>query len=373
MNTYPKSRSYPSTNDVIGQRRALSQADGVVFQGTVSQAGNETKFVHKQFHYIHIPKTAGESFLLDSPAHIGVGSTVKGNSEKTYLETPELFLNDPSRYSVVFLRKPTSHVLSQFLECKYDPYFQARTIQLPGSSSLDSAIDGFDEWISHFIDIGLTMMYGKDFGYRCYEPWNMQARFMTASGKNDPHFATDQRGRIPSLKMAETNLRKMNIVGITEYYSASLCLLEFVALDGELSPLCRQCDPTTGKIIAQEIQHRETHGVPHHSVDMISDQSWKFIENNLTTVDQQLYAIGLQLFADRIEQVWRDTGVDLLCRHNYYQAKQVALHWTKGMQDPAKLAYFIPLFVMSSLFLFLKAWRRLRGSVSQAGSQLQGI
>lgn len=368
-------RSSPSSIDLIRRQRTLSQADAKIFQGQVSPsyAGvqqNSTYFKMKRFHYIHIPKTAGESFLLDSPLHIGVGSTLQGNHEKSYSETPQLFLDDdPTRYAVVFLRKPTSHVLSQFLECKYDPYFRNIATDLPGYSLLANATGGFDEWISNFIEMELTRKYGKEFGYRCYEPWNMQARYLTASGKKkNPHFAADHSGRFPSLKTAEMNLRKMDIVGITEYYSASLCLLEYVALDGTLSPLCRQCDPATGQIIAQEKQHRESHGVPHHSVDMISEQSLQFIEHNLTTIDQQLYAIGLQLFSDQVETVWRATGVDLLCRDDYYyQPKQVPVpenDYNKKVRDPTKLLYLIPLFVLCSLFVYRKARSRLRhGSI----------
>jgi hypothetical protein len=371
--------------------RELSQADGKIFPGQIdpssllSEHKNATKLSveKKEFHYIHIPKTAGESFLLDSPFHIGVGSTMQGNAEKTYYETPSLFQNDKKRrYSVVFLRQPTNHVLSQFLECKYDPYFRNFAKTVPGYNELENVTAGFDEWITNFIDMELHNVYGKEPSYRCYEPWNMQARYMTASGKEkDPHFAHDRSGRVPDLSLAASNLRTIDMVGITEYYSASLCLLEYFALDGTLSPLCRQCDPSTGKIMAQEKQHRESHGVPHHSIDMISEQSLQYIENNLTTIDQELYKMGLQLFDEQIEMVWRATGVDLLCRddrekhyhagapvelpeQNSYTMKQVELPenevWETDMQYPTMILYLLPLVMLWSVFRFWKSMGRFR-------------
>jgi hypothetical protein len=355
----------PANGRQQAHKRTLSQADGKVFPGQVDpsswsgNATNLTSFTSKEFHYIHIPKTAGESFLLDSPFHISVGSTMQGNHEKTYYETPSLFLSDyQKRYSVVFLRQPTSHVLSQFLECKYDPYFRNFATTLPGYNELENATAGFDAWIKNFIDMELQNKYGKEPSYRCYEPWNMQARYMTASGKNDPHFAKDRSGRLPSLDLAETNLRKIDVVGITEYYSASLCLLEYLALDGALSPLCQKCDPTTGKIIAQKQQHRESHGVPHHSVDMISEQSLQFIENNLTSIDQELYKVGRHLFDEQIEQIWRTTSVDLLCRDNYFSPRQVELpeneYLETDMRYPRLFLYLIPLIALLST---LRIWR----------------
>lgn len=364
------SKSVDDHSNYSTTQRALSQADSKIFQGQLSPVGNDntTHFEIKRFHYIHIPKTAGESFMLDSPQHIGIGSTLQGNREKTYYETPELFLDDDdsntTHYSVVFLRNPTSHVLSQFLECKYDPYFRKIVNDLPGYSSLDNATDGFDEWILRFIELGLNSTYGKSLCYGCYEPWNMQARYLTASGKNDAHIARNYDGRFPSLEEAENNLRKMDVVGITEYYSASLCLLEFVALDGALSPLCRQCDPMTGKVIAQQSQHRESHGVPHHSVDMISDHTLKFIEENLTVIDKQLYERGFQFFMDEVDKVWSATGVDLLCRDNYYQQKKVAdlmdHSERRRTTDPSNIPYLISFFILLSLLFAYFKGRNLR-------------
>merc|ERR1711862_5675 len=91
--------------------RSLSREDWILWEGKIPVKGSE-KLQH--FHFIHIPKNGGSSFLNESSKHMPVGSVMKGNKERSVYHT----LGD-RKDMVVFLRDPSKHVLSQFLECKY--------------------------------------------------------------------------------------------------------------------------------------------------------------------------------------------------------------------------------------------------------------
>ena len=150
----------------VYRRRRLSRLDGSVIHGMVENPTENvpsTQYIRKNhsksmsnhtiphtqsWSYIHVPKTAGDSFMTLSSRHMPTGSSLQGNEEKSYsLTTPK------SNPMVLFLREPTEHVLSQFLECKYDSWGQKQTngTAFPGLMNKDDTMAGFDEWIQHFL------------------------------------------------------------------------------------------------------------------------------------------------------------------------------------------------------------------------------
>jgi len=229
-------------------RRSLSSVDKTTFEGilTSKSAGGNTAKQHagnaalKHIVFIHIPKTGGDSFMKDSPRHMAKGQTLKGNHEKSFLYSASNEMNDdPGIQAMVMLRNPLAHVLSQFLECKYDDWGQIVTnhTDFPGYGQFYSVLAGFDSWIEHFVTN--AEKYGESHAYNCYDPWNMQTRYMAVKDDLNAHYPTTQEGRFPSLTKAQASLRNPRlIVGILEHYAASLCLLEYHALQGQLSEAC---------------------------------------------------------------------------------------------------------------------------------------
>ena len=105
------------------------------------------------------------------------GSTMHGNYEQTIFIIPSKREN-----TVVFLRDPYRHVLSQYMECKYDTWGQqvTRGTGFPGTHKMEEVLGGFEEWVRHFVK-GKAILGGRG-AYNCYNPWNMQARYLSVKG-----------------------------------------------------------------------------------------------------------------------------------------------------------------------------------------------
>ena len=102
----------------VGHSRRLSAEDTRPHRGKINRPPNFSSPVPvpRTWTFIHIPKTAGDSFMKEAGNHMLTGTNVRGNRERPFLAS------DTSLPMVVFLRNPMSHVLSQFLECKYDSW-----------------------------------------------------------------------------------------------------------------------------------------------------------------------------------------------------------------------------------------------------------
>jgi len=255
--------------------------------------------------------------MLDSPDHLLIGQTLKGNGEFPYMVTKQKEqFEAPSKMAFVFLRNPINHVVSQFMECKYDDWGKRQTkgSGFPGYGALGNAFEGFDEWVAHFATNPDS--YAADHAFHCYDPWNMQARKMTLTSKELGHIARNPDARFPPLDIAKSNLQDIELIlGITEHYSASMCLLEYHAAQGNLTEACRTCDYSTHSLpLVEAKQHHSSHGVPPHSLDMITNQTTVQCIAKLTEIDQQMYDYALTLFMNEVEIVKNETGVDLLCR-----------------------------------------------------------
>jgi hypothetical protein len=342
------------------RRRRLSGTDWEVFQGIQSLPNTTTTptttpyvttIPSKHWTFVHIPKTAGDSFMKDSPQHMPIGASLQGNFEDSLRSTNRTWP------LMVFFRDPTNHVLSQFLECKYDTWGQRQTkgTGFPGyipnnaaannanksSNEYTNVLQGFDEWVQHFVyhachpdawkpqyytlnppPPGQEQHYGQRVGFNCYDPVNMQSRYMTMA--EGGHYASHPYHRFPNATDAiQAMSSAFAVVGIVEYYAASVCLWEYHAGGRQfLTRSCQVCvenndgnSNSNGKLLlAHKPQTHESHGVPPHSVSMISKETLQQIEQHLTVVDRQLYQASVERFLHDVDVVYQETGVDLLCR-----------------------------------------------------------
>jgi len=135
-----------------GQRRALSKADWTTFHGTINMSSVNAHLpvnatVPKAFHLIHIPKSAGDSVMQDSPAHMAVGQTLKGNKELPYYATvhTEKFWNDPEDNQLSFYENlPVTSFLN---------FWSANTIHGDKTKPMVQNSQALANWTTSWLDL----------------------------------------------------------------------------------------------------------------------------------------------------------------------------------------------------------------------------
>ena len=256
--------------------------------------------------FIHIPKTAGISFAKDGRKVLPETLRLVQNHEASVLAT-----QGPRGAMVVFLREPRRHVLSQFTMCKYNPWGQRQTNHTTfPRDDMANATAGFGEWVRHFTSAGGGEARAPDYDpwsdYDCYNPWNMQTRYMTTSAH--PHHLTDASEREPNVTRAMRVLDEFFFVGITEFYELSLCAFEY-AVSGATKCECA-ADHHLRVNVRKETQ--ELHSIPPHSIEDV-DQRTRLLVDDLTRRDRELYDHALSRFWTMIRKVEKHAGVKLQC------------------------------------------------------------
>jgi len=294
-------------------RRSLQ--DGKLWIGKVPKSASAAD-LPKSYLFIHIPKSAGSSFLQDSVSHMPMGAQMRGNGEKAFDNTHPKH----GQVLVVFLRNPLKQVLSQFLECKYDDWGKWVTKNTLFPRDMSGVYAGFDAWVAHFLEMrgAVPGGGGAAYSYGCFCPWNMQTRYigtgypLSNSGdsrlESPSHFLPSGEliYREPDLELAKAHLDRMYFIGLADLYTESLCLFRYYTT-GSLPDgcACGQHEPVSETHIS--------HGVPHHSIDDLSPQLLSDV-GKLTRQDVQLFAIALGKFEHQLSVVERAVDREVVCR-----------------------------------------------------------
>lgn len=239
--------------------------------------------------FVHIPKTAGSSFGKDAkwvlPKGIGMFSS------ESCLSSIERAVSSPNKTIGTFVRHPTSHVYSQFLELK-DNRWGAGSVKNYGNVT---------QWLKSFISNDNII---KEHHPSAYHPWNMQSRFFLCKGRGQRYQDVDNDQAIPIMKAT-------TFVGITEHYQESMCLL-FDKLQPETA-LPEWCNCENATQWSQFKSKHVTHRSRKHSVTDMSQEDLEMI-GKLTTKDKILYEAALNRFVHEIDELEKRKGIKVSCQ-----------------------------------------------------------
>ena len=222
-----------------------------------------------------------------------------------------------------------THVLSQFLHCKYGAGDSDRAAFPRGPG----VYSGFEEWITHFLQLrdqqqtmatSMSTTERSKQAFSCYNPWNMQTRYLTSEEQDRAsrcpfklcpcHVASVSEFN-PDIHLGKRAIQHVvNFVGIADLYVESLCLLHFRSHNSvPQSCACGGVGPLTSTT-------NNTHRVPHHDIgDLPQDLLKK--ASPLVQQDVQLFAYALKRFEQELRHASKSTGVQMVCEDRLRKLK----------------------------------------------------
>ena len=273
------------------------------------------------YRHVHVPKTAGTVFRADAARVLPRNATLH-TAEKCYCTKYKIRQDAPT---ILFVRIPESHVLSQFAQCKYSSWAK----RLPRMVDFLATHD-FADW--------LDALHTSDDDFGCYNPWNLQTRYLTCHSTryvrdkkvdhlDGHHVVTDGRhhagfGRTGDVAAAISRIASFSFVGVAEHYHASICIFAFW-VRGALPSGC-DCGRPEDFAAAANATTLMVHGVPRLSVDTLpADVRAKI--TRFVAQDYEVYAAGFRRFAEAAGVVEAATGTQVLCARDIQPATRSAL------------------------------------------------
>jgi len=238
---------------------------------------------------MHIPKTAGTSFTLDAPRYLPSGAGLY--SMEASLHGLEKVVGIGQ--IVTFVRHPTGHVYSQFLELADDDKWGKEILKDR------SKVKDVTTWLEQFF-LSENIETNDPGGYH---PFNMQARSFTNTGNDNHHY------HIVDTEQAISNMKKIKFVGITEYYHESMCLFFDKVQPAAAMP--KWCDCKSPEWSQFTCTH-ESHNVRKHSLKDLSERDLGMIAK-LTQKDEALYKESLNRFFHEIDEFENRKQMKLSC------------------------------------------------------------
>jgi hypothetical protein len=295
------------------RHRRLSARDRQTTKGLLP---NDIPREPQRWVFVHIPKAAGASFMIDARHFITRRDTITGSEEKgAFSRTTLRKLEGESGMRAILLRRPLQLVYSQFLYCKH--VLKGKVKDFPGHGQ-DPAWVGVKEWSNGAKKV--TAEWGPF--WNCYYPRNVQFRFVVGEGS-----ALTNKGVSSKISVDDASRKldgEFGLVGFVELYRESLCLLGWRATK-QVPSYCR-CGaegPLFGaKFPPTSTTHREAYD---SSLDKVPSSVQASL-NKLVERDELLYLHGLFVF----ERAVKETGAQLVC-----PGKMERL-WSSALRDACR-------------------------------------
>jgi len=263
----------------------------------------------KSYGSMHIPKTAGASFVVDAKKYKVI---TEGDGFYSQEHCSSKIQNDMQRNPnvtslpemITFLRKPTNHVYSQYLELMDDT-----TWEWQDKNKFAQQFPTFTSFLNYFVDKAgaekppAYSSIGHKFSGGAYHPKNMQTRSFMCKGSMHDFAETD-------LNMVLEKMESFKFIGFTEFYQESFCLLhDKIRPYEELPTFCNCRNPTEWfKFHSSRISHTVR---PHSLNDLTADDIMKI--DALTKEDVVLYDHGKTRFLEEIKELEQRRGLTILC------------------------------------------------------------
>ena len=297
----------------------------------------DTRLPKPTLRLFHIPKSAGTSLHLELK-QLGLG-------HHPVRETcvPPHRLPESTRHPLHFLmlRAPRAHVLSLFTHCKYYQWLREANEPNPSRPRIDKVsrkpyawppfidtasltrrhrpnANGLEAWLRHYIGGGNEAV--ERFG--CYDPRDMTTRALTCTdSRNWATHALQPHANTRSTSAAVNELASLQLVGITEFYHESMCLLR-LRLEGRLPASCDGCDASSSS--SSERHVRMTHGLPRLALAKLPSETLDLIDA-ITRSDQTVYAAGVSRLRRDLLDAEAATGRRIICDETLRSAASLPL------------------------------------------------
>jgi len=260
------------------------------------------------YGFIHIPKAAGSSFAADSARFIPDGDGYysaercpRGVLKQLRNRIAQHNLSGMSFGLLTFLRNPTAHVQSQYMELKYDNEFdwprKAKFVR--DCPTITQFLDRFTSGRGH-----------KHADYIAYHPQDMQTRSLIC--EDEDNLGNHGYTEIDSHKLTEAlkNVESYTFIGITEFFQASMCVFHDKVQPG--TPLPDYCDCRNKPKWSTFPGNHISHHVPEHSLTDLSHEDI-LKAAMLTENDEKVYKAGLKRFYREIRELEERRGLRIHC------------------------------------------------------------
>mmetsp|Transcript_78583 Transcript_78583/g.230550 ORF Transcript_78583/g.230550 Transcript_78583/m.230550 type:complete len:342 (+) Transcript_78583:41-1066(+) len=283
------------------------------------------------FYYMHIPRTAGTSFALDTNKILAQNFNLLN---PLTLESKEGCYKWRDRGGVswvaTMVRSPRNHVLSQYLLCGEG------TIAL--MTSVQKGPGGFGLWVNEWRDIFRRGKFAGDYTaldgepqhkneqyllfssmpHKCYNPINLQTHHFTCTHP----FIYEKNGT--DIELALSNMKKTRFVGIQEAYQESVCLFASKVKD-EMPEFCdcrneamwNSFEPA-GHFSSHSHKGKTPRNVTRHGQEVLQQI------DEITALDRIVYKAAIERFIGECRLVEEKFSKKILCEDKMQQLQELA-------------------------------------------------
>lgn len=287
-----------------------------------SPFNNPFKAKKDLIYFLHVPRTAGTSFIADATKALDTPENKKELHYDFYhmegcYDWREEYQTPPKM--AMMLRHPAHLVRSEYLLCAEGPITVLNAV--PQADK-----DGFKTWVQTWhkiiqegggkgdfsngmpkfaqMKVKIPVTY-TNLTFKCYNPANIMSQRLTC---DVPYKYPEQIDVVRAVK----NMQQAWFVGLTEAYQESMCVFHYKVY-GKLPKYCNCLDHNNWALFEQSttsFHDGKTKTPP--LAEMEQEIVGKI--KDLTTLDLLLYKAAQQRFRDDVREVEEKMNVKLTCR-----------------------------------------------------------